>query len=226
MADLKYNFLEDNFTTYQNVETPKVELDLPLLDFPLDISDWASGISPSGVPIVKDTTSPKPYWILNNTEEPTETPVIEPTKDVQKRKSSQQVTQSPKEFATQFFESKGLSNYMAAGIVGNLIQESNLNTSVKGDKGTSFGIAQWRGSRLDGLKNFAKERNTDISDLETQLEYIWKELNSSYKSALDGILNSRNSDEATTIFMRRFEKPNERYANLTARLKYAQSCLT
>jgi len=31
------------------------------------------------------------------------------------------------------------------------MQESNLNTSIKGDGGKSFGIAQWNGDRRKGL---------------------------------------------------------------------------
>jgi len=54
MADTKYDFLRDSFfNVYTPVETPKVELNLPLFDKPIDISSWASGISESGIPIVK-----------------------------------------------------------------------------------------------------------------------------------------------------------------------------
>ena len=53
MPDYRYNPIENNFTTYQAVETPKVELNLPLMNSPLDISDWSTGISENGTPIVK-----------------------------------------------------------------------------------------------------------------------------------------------------------------------------
>ena len=54
MTDTRYDFLRDSFfNVYTPVETPKVELNLPLFDKPIDISSWASGISPSGIPIVK-----------------------------------------------------------------------------------------------------------------------------------------------------------------------------
>lgn len=59
MAQTKYNFLSDSFSNNFLTYTP-VELDFPLNDSPIDISDWASGISPLGIPIVKstvDTTS-------------------------------------------------------------------------------------------------------------------------------------------------------------------------
>ena len=54
MADTRYDFLKDSFfNVYTPVETPKVELKLPLFDSPIDVSSWVSRISPSGVPIVK-----------------------------------------------------------------------------------------------------------------------------------------------------------------------------
>lgn len=49
----KYDFVNDLFTTYEPVKTSKVELNLPLFDDPIDISSWASGVSPSGIPIAK-----------------------------------------------------------------------------------------------------------------------------------------------------------------------------
>lgn len=50
----KYDFLSDSFSNNFLTYTP-VELDFPLNDSPIDISDWASGISPLGIPIVKST---------------------------------------------------------------------------------------------------------------------------------------------------------------------------
>ena len=52
----KYDFLSDSFSNNFLTYTP-VELDFPLNDSPVDISDWASGISPLGIPIVKFTTN-------------------------------------------------------------------------------------------------------------------------------------------------------------------------
>ena len=54
MAQTKYNFLSDSFSNNFLTYTP-VELDLPLNDSPINISDWATEISPLGIPIVKPT---------------------------------------------------------------------------------------------------------------------------------------------------------------------------
>ena len=215
------------FSVFQNTETPKaepVELNLPLSDSPIPL-EWASSISSNGTPIVKDNTKePESYMIVNNSPQVVE--ISQPVVEEKNPSNNQKITNGSKEDAVKFFMNKGLKKHQAAGIVGNLIQESNLNTSIKGDKGTSYGIAQWRGDRRTGLTSFAKELGTDISDFKTQLEYVWKELNSSHKSALNKLLKSKNSDEATIAFMKDFERPNEKYANLSARLQYAKSCLS
>lgn len=216
------------FQIFENVETPKaekVELNLPLFGT-IDISPWASGVSSSGVPITKDTTKPEESALIINNSPEEDIQGIQEFVSQNTTSQNNKIKNGSKEAAKKFFIEKGLSPHQAAGIVGNLIQESNLNTSIKGDGGKSFGIAQWNGDRRKGLQNFAKERGTDISDLNTQLEYVWKELNSTHKNALDEILQSKNSDEATVAFMRKFEKPNEKYANLAARLRYAKSCLS
>jgi hypothetical protein len=57
MADLRYDFLDNNFTTYEAVETPKVEINLPLSDNPINFSDIAVGVTNNGIPIMKDAFS-------------------------------------------------------------------------------------------------------------------------------------------------------------------------
>lgn len=216
MADLQYNFLGDNFTVYKPIETPKVQLDLPLFDSPLDISSWASGISSSGTPIVKSNIE-GPKMIVDNNEE------IQSSPQISFSQISQNITGNKKK-AVEFFMSKGLSQHAAAGIVGNLIQESNLNTTIKGDGGKAFGMAQWHPDRQKGLKSLAQKMGTDISDVNTQLEYIWQELNTTHKSALDGLLRSKNVEEATVAFMKHFEKPGK--PELQKRINYSRSLLS
>lgn len=138
--------------------------------------------------------------------------------------TAKQDLQGAKKKAMEFFQSKGLSAHQAAGIVGNLIIESSLNTTIKGDGGKALGIAQWHPDRQEGLKNLAKRRGTEISDLNTQLEYVWEELNTGYKNALSRILNSKNVKEATTAFMTHYEKPG--IPHFEKRLKEAENLLS
>lgn len=147
----------------------------------------------------------------------------EPDQEFNQNRSVKQDLQGSKKRAMEFFQSKGLNAYQAAGIVGNLIVESSLNTTIKGDGGKAFGLAQWHPDRQKGLKSLAQKRNTDISDFDTQLEYVWEELNSGYKTALNKIMSSKNAKEATTAFMKHYEKPG--ILNFERRLQEAESLL-
>lgn len=220
MPDYRYNPIENNFTTYQAVETPKVELNLPLMSSPLDISDWSTGISENGTPIVKSNL-PR----MTDSETIAE---FNPSTEESYSVSTNNTGNTRK--AMDFFMSKGLAAHQAAGIVGNLMVESGDNTLSKtsnlGDHGKSYGIGQWNGSRRKNLENFAKNRGKDMSDFQTQLEFIWHEITDgdqvSFK-VLEGLKNSKNVTEATQSFMSRYERPG--IPHLDKRIKHAKSLL-
>ena len=211
------------FTRYQNVQPKKVELRDPF-DNITDISDWASNILPNGN-IVASPNTPEAAKAFDTSflDKNAETH-SEPSQEI--TYITKQNLQGNKKRAMEFFQSKGLNAHQAAGIVGNLIVESGgLNATIKGDNGKAFGLAQWHPDRQKGLKALAQKRGTDISDFDTQLEYVWEELNSPrYKLALNGILNSRNAKEATTAFMKHFEKPG--IPHFEKRLKEAEALLS
>jgi len=106
-----------------------------------------------------------------------------------------------------YFMKKGYSQVQAAGIVGNLIQESNLRPSgAVGDNGTAFGVAQWRGERLTRLKRFAAANGRQWEDFETQLAFVDMELQSSERRAGDQLRSAKTVEEATAAFIG-FERP-------------------
>lgn len=114
--------------------------------------------------------------------------------------------------ATKYFMDKlGISQYQAAGIVANLYYESGgLNTNAFNGAGGgqgAYGLAQWRGSRLDGLRAFAASRGKREDDFETQLAWVVQELNTTHKDALSAIRSSKTSDQATLAMLDKFEKP-------------------
>src|ERR1051325_10039043 len=85
--------------------------------------------------------------------------------------------------AYNFFVGKGLTNVQAAGIVGNLDQESGVNpNAVQYGGGPGRGIAQWSvGGRWDTSYHanavwFAGQRGESVWSLNLQLEFIWYEL--------------------------------------------------
>lgn len=81
------------------------------------------------------------------------------------------------------------------------------NAKPNGQPG--YGIVQWTSpNRKQGLKDLAIDRGTIGGDLGTQMEFLWGELNSSYKSStLDPILATDSYIEATDIFLENFESP-------------------
>lgn len=212
--NMEYDFLNDVFTVYKEADSPKVTLDMPLFESPLDISDWAVGISSNGTPIVQNNLKGTKFDIFNTEEQ--ELPVSEEPQETSQFTEEQEYAinrdiKGNKKIAMDFFISKGLKSYQAAAIVGNLLTESGLRTDILGDNNRSIGIAQWNGSRRKNLENFSKKRGTSMLDLNTQLEFLWHELKNDKKSsqdALDKLLKSKSIEEATTVFMRRFERPS------------------
>lgn len=104
-------------------------------------------------------------------------------------------------------EAKGWSAAAAAGIVGNLVQESGLRTDAIGDGGTSGGLAQWHNERLEALKRFAAARGKEWTDLDTQIDYLDYELHNNERDAGRKLNDAQDAAEAASIFMREFERP-------------------
>lgn len=218
----EYNPFKDfnpAFTQYQYLETPKVTFESPFGNI-----DFSEGFSQrNGTYIAPPNTPETQEYVTNNYDD-----LFKEMGDRHSEisnDSSKTVgknVQGDKKKALEFFQSKGLSAFQAAGIVGNLIHESGLNTTIKGDGGKAFGIAQWHPDRQKGLKQLAKSRGTDISDFNTQLEYVWQELNSTEKTALDKLLKSRNTQEATMAFMS-YERPGN--PQFQKRLNHANELL-
>lgn len=108
--------------------------------------------------------------------------------------------------AFQWFVNQGWSTAQAAGIVGNLQQESGLNPEAVGDGGKAFGLAQWRDERLDALKEFAAANGLDYKTSEAQLQFINYELKNSERAAGSALGSATTVDEATDAFLG-FERP-------------------
>lgn len=108
--------------------------------------------------------------------------------------------------ARDYYIKLGYTPAQAAGIVGNLIQESGLRTEPVGDNGTAFGIAQWRGERFERLKQFASGRGKPHGDYETQLAFVDHELRNHEKDAFASLQSAKNVDEATAAMIG-YERP-------------------
>lgn len=108
-----------------------------------------------------------------------------------------------------FLLGKGVPAIGAAAIVGNIHFETGgtFDSSLVNGIGAS-GLCQWYQGRLNTLKSFATSRGKDWTDVETQLEFLWKELNSSYKSVKNVIMSATTESDleyATWYFGRYYE---------------------
>lgn len=109
--------------------------------------------------------------------------------------------------ARDHFVALGYTPEQAAGIVGNLVQESGVRPSgAVGDNGTAFGLAQWRGERLTRLQRYANSQGADWKDFKTQLNFIDVELKNHETSAYKALKGAKTIDEATAAFVG-YERP-------------------
>jgi hypothetical protein len=114
--------------------------------------------------------------------------------------------------AFDYFVARGLTKRQAAGIVGNLIQESSVSpTAVQYGGGPGRGIAQWSvGGRWDhsyhdNVTWYAAHHDEGRWRLHTQLAFIWYELHSVGGYGLGALRNTRTIRGATLAFMRDYE---------------------
>lgn len=121
-----------------------------------------------------------------------------------------------------FIRDMQFSPVQAAGIMGNIKQESGFNPHALNPGTTSptpvspsraWGLVQWYGGRQTNLINYAEERghtfgqNAD-ADLQVQLDFLKKELEENVRpGVLEDIKASNDLTEVTKIFLERFETP-------------------
>ena len=140
----------------------------------------------------------------------------------------------PEERIWQFLKGKGLSDYAAAGIMGNLYAESGLvptnledyyecKLGMSDDEYTcavdageypnfvhdraGYGLAQWTYySRKAGLLKYARAKGKSIGDLDMQLEFLWQELQLN-QSMMDKLAEAGSVQEASNAVLFDFERP-------------------
>jgi hypothetical protein len=133
--------------------------------------------------------------------------------------------------AYDYFRSQGFTNFQAAGIVGNLDQESGLDPTISQQNGgPGRGIAQWSaGGRWDSdpgdnVLAFAKQQNKSPYALDLQLDFIMFELNTIDYYGLAKLRASTTIEAATTDFELDFEGCGiPAQCDADSRLNYAKS---
>lgn len=126
------------------------------------------------------------------------------------------------EDAYTYLSDAGFAPHQAAGIVGNLFQESNLNPSAVNPKSGAYGMAQYLGPRKKQLIQFAKENGASPSDPRTQLGFMVSELNGPESRARDRLLEAKTPEEAAQAFRIHYERPGKAEANDPRRIQKAR----
>ena len=128
------------------------------------------------------------------------------------------------EAAFDFFRQRGLSKAQSAGIVGNLVQESNVNPRSSQAGGPGRGIAQWSSpGRWDSLENYARAHHTSPWALNTQLWFVWHELTAVPAFGLEELRGAKTVAAATRVFETKYEICGE--CNEPRRVAEAQTTL-
>ena len=81
--------------------------------------------------------------------------------------------------AYNFFLEEGFSPEQATSIVALIKNSSNFDSSATANDENFYGLCQWGYGRLENLESFADEKGKDVSDFETQLEFLVSELSPS-----------------------------------------------
>jgi uncharacterized protein (TIGR02594 family) len=123
---------------------------------------------------------------------------------------------APMAQAVSYFVSQGWTANQAAGLVGNLMQECDLNPAAVNPSSGATGIAQWLGSRLTQLQTYPNWQS-----LQTQLTFVNWELNNSEKLAGDALRQTTTLADATMSVRTQYERCGESEANDVNRLAQA-----
>lgn len=109
----------------------------------------------------------------------------------------------------------GLNKAGAAGVLGNIVNESSFDPNALGDGGTSYGICQWHNSRWEDLKKYCNSHNLDWKTLDGQLEFLNYELKTKYGGVYSTLKSVANTEQgaydAAYKWCTDFEVPQNRF---------------
>lgn len=119
----------------------------------------------------------------------------------------------------------GFTDSEAAGITGNIAQESMFDTEALSKDGyNSHGLVQWTGDRKAHLEQFARENGLDPKDWRTQVDFISEEMNTTERAAFEALRKNPNitPEEAAHIVREQYERPDPAVANDAYRQRVAR----
>lgn len=108
---------------------------------------------------------------------------------------------------------RGVPVPVADGFIMNFRDESGLNPGlneakpiVPGSRG-GFGLAQWTGPRRVELEKFAQNTGRSVSDVDTQLDFLMRELQGPEAGAAKSFLSAKTPQEAAVAIAQNFLRP-------------------
>ncbi len=132
--------------------------------------------------------------------------------------------------AMNYFMSQGLTKDQAAGIVGNLMQESGAGLDPMAKNKTGHrGLAQWDKNRWANFEKWAKQKGLDVNTREAQLQWIMEEMRTgSGGLGIERFKKTKTAAEAAALFVKDFERSGEKpgQAGYDSRIRNANTLAT
>lgn len=124
------------------------------------------------------------------------------------------------------YRQDGLTDAEAAGMTGNIAQESDFDTgAVSGDGYGTKGLIQWDGDRYARFEKWCEDNGRDPSDWRAQVDYSVEEMKTTEPDALRR-MRERGDDltpeEAARIIREDYERPDPAQANDARRMDAAR----
>lgn len=124
------------------------------------------------------------------------------------------------------YQQDGLTDAEAAGMTGNIAQESDFNTgAVSSDGYGARALIQWDGDRYARFEKWCEDNGRDPSDWRAQVDYSVEEMKTTEPDALRR-MRERGDDltpeEAAQIIREDYERPDPAQANDAIRMSEAR----
>lgn len=219
---MEYNFLDNSFTTFEGVETPrKVYKDYPLGGFDFS-TDLVQGITPSGTPVVADTTNSENnnyQEIIDKMSESHSEEIPYNNSDSQREtkhysKASKDTMDRAVKVAKYLVDNGNFTKEQAAAVAGVMIDENKVDPSSymksekegKGARGTGgfgygAGIGSWtfESTKNELLKQGGYKPYTPIEklSLEEQSRLFVLDSNGRMKRYYDALRRCNNLEDAS-----------------------------
>jgi hypothetical protein len=137
--------------------------------------------------------------------------------------TQQQGQQVAAQYVANLQQDFGLTQAQAQGIVANLWHESGgMNSGINqggqigepssnmaDDNANGYGIAQWGGSRKQGLIDYAQQNGLDPSSQAANYGYLKQELETTESGAITAVKGTTTAEQATEAFCNTFEQPSD-----------------